>query len=98
MGFTGFGHDLTPEAVAADHKFVRDNGDILAHHIEGVPWAEALGGLPFPKAMLDEWSAKKLATPPGGKVYLAISPGRGDLKVADKAKAQQIEIVEQHFT
>ncbi len=85
MGFTGFGHDLTPEAVAADRKFVRENADILAHHIEGVPWAEALAGLPFPRPMLDEWSAKKLATPPDGKVYLAISPGRGDLKLAEKA-------------
>ena len=51
MGFTGFVHDITPEAVAASRKFVRENGDILAHHIEGVPWAEALSGKPFPKAV-----------------------------------------------
>jgi hypothetical protein len=85
MGFTGFVHDITPEAVAASRKFVRENGDLLAHHIEGVPWAEALSGKPFPKALLDEWEGKKSATPPKGKVYLAISPGRDDLKVADKA-------------
>lgn len=35
--------------------------------------------------MLDVWEGKKLATPPRGKVYLAVSPGRGDLKVTDKA-------------
>ena len=35
--------------------------------------------------MLDEWEGKKSATPPRAQVYLAISPGRGDLKVADKA-------------
>ncbi len=85
MGFTGFVYDMTPEAVNASRKFVRENGDILAHHIEGVPWAQALNGQPFPKAMLEEWEGKKLATPPNGKIYLAISPGRGDLKVADKA-------------
>jgi uncharacterized protein (TIGR03067 family) len=85
MGFTGFVHDTTLEAVTASRKFVRDNGDILAHHIEGVPWAEALNERPFPKALLEEWEGKKTATPRKGKVYLAISPGRGELKVADKA-------------
>jgi hypothetical protein len=64
---------------------VRENGDILCHHIEGVPWAEALSGRPFPEALLEEWEGKKSATPPGGKVYLAISPGRGELKLAEKA-------------
>jgi len=85
MGFTGFVHDITPEAVAASRKFVRENGDILAHHIEGVPWAEALGDLPFSKKFLEEWEGKRSATPPKGKVYLAVSPGRGDLKPAEKA-------------
>jgi len=85
MGFTGFVHDTTLEAVTASRKFVRENGDILAHHIEGVPWAEAFSNQPLPKAMLEEWEGKKSATPPNGKVYLAISPGRGELKLHDKA-------------
>jgi uncharacterized protein (TIGR03067 family) len=85
MGFTGFVYDITLEAVTASRKFVRENGDILCHHIEGVPWAEALNDKPFPQAMLEEWEGKKSATPPTGKVYLAISPGRGDLKIAEKA-------------
>jgi hypothetical protein len=84
MGFTGFVYDYTLEAVAATHKFVRENGDILCHHIEGVPWAQALSGEPFPAAMLKEWQDKKSAAAPGMKIYLAISPGRGDLKPADK--------------
>lgn len=86
MGFTGFVYDFTPEAIAASRQFVRENGDILAHHIEGVPWAEALQGAPFPKALLDEWEGKKAAVPPGGKVFLVISPGRGELKLAEKAQ------------
>jgi hypothetical protein len=85
MGFTGFVHDTTLEAVTASRKFVRENGDILAHHIEGVPWAEALADQPLPPAILEEWEGKKSATPPDGKVYLAISPGRGELKLAEKA-------------
>lgn len=85
MGFTGFVYDLTPEAVTATRQFVRDHGDLLAHHIEGVPWAEMLAGAPFSKALLDDWEGKKAATPPNGQVYLAISPGRGELKIAEKA-------------
>src|SRR5688572_18126000 len=84
MGFTGFVHDTTPAAVADSRKFTRENGDLIAHHIEGVPWAEAHRDLPFPQAMLEEWEGKRSATPPRGKVYLAISPGRGDLKPAEK--------------
>jgi hypothetical protein len=85
MGFTGFSYDITPEAIEASRKFVRENGDIVCHHIEGVPWAEALHNQPFPTALVEEWKGKKAATPAGGKVYLAISPGRGELKIADKA-------------
>lgn len=85
MGFTGFVYDTSLEAVTASRKFVRENGDILAHHIEGVPWAEALSGERFPKVFVEEWEAKKSATPRNGKVYLAISPGRGELKLAEKA-------------
>lgn len=85
MGFTGFVYDITLDAVTNSRRFVKENADLLAHHIEGVPWAEALNGRPFPKVFLDEWESKKLATPKHGKVYLAISPGRGELKVAEKA-------------
>ncbi|MBN1124213.1 MAG: hypothetical protein JXA82_04335 [Sedimentisphaerales bacterium] len=85
MGFTGFPYDITLEAVLETRKFSRENADILAHHIEGVPWAEALYDKEFSKDMMEEWKGKKEAKPAGGKVYLAISPGRGDLKVAEKA-------------
>ncbi len=84
MGFTGFVYDVTLPAVVSSRKFCRENGDMLAHHIEGVPWTAALRDEPFPKEFMREWQNKKLATPPGGKVYLAISPGRGQLKLADK--------------
>lgn len=92
MGFTGFVYDFAPEAVNASRQFVRENGDILAHHIEGVPWGQVVNGQTFPKALLDEWEGKKLATPLTGKVYLAISPGRGELKMADKAGSLPTEL------
>ncbi|MFO0896777.1 MAG: hypothetical protein U0836_05030 [Pirellulales bacterium] len=85
MGFTGFVYDMTPSAVEDSRRFVREHGDILAHHIEGVPWGEAFRGEPLPKALREDWEGKKAATPKNGKVYLAISPGRGELKLHEKA-------------
>jgi len=97
MGFTGFVYDFTPAAIEESRRFVRENGDLIAHHIEGVPWAEALSGEPFSKAFLDEWEGKKAGTPKGGKVYLAISPGRGDLKPAEKAKPLPKELAGKNY-
>jgi hypothetical protein len=85
MGFTAFPPDFTPEAVLSMRKFVKENADLIAHHIEGVPWTESLSGREFPAAFMKEWEEKKKATPANGKIYLAISPGRGDLKPAEKA-------------
>ena len=60
---------------------------MIAHHIEGVPWTEALWEEPFSKELLGEYESKRSMKPPGAKVYLAISPGRGDLKLPDKGAA-----------
>jgi hypothetical protein len=84
MGFTAFPHDFSMEAVEQTRQFVRENADLIAHHIEGVPWAEALRDGPFPKEILDEHESKRSMKPPGAKVYLAVSPGRGDLKLPDR--------------
>jgi hypothetical protein len=84
MGFTAFPYDISIEAVEQTRQFVRDNADLIAHHIEGVPWAEALRDEPFPKEVLDDHGSKRSMKPPGAKVYLAVSPGRGDLKHPDR--------------
>lgn len=85
MGFTAFPHDHTPEAFLETQKFVHANADLIAHHIEGVPWAEMLVGGALPQRLVEDWNGKKSMTPKGAKVYLAVSPGRGELKVSDKA-------------
>jgi len=84
MGFTAFPYDVSVEAVEQTRRFVRDNADLIAHHIEGVPWAEALRDEPFPKELVSEYESKRSMKPPGAKVSLAVSPGRGDLKLPDK--------------
>ncbi len=84
MGFTAFPPDVTPQAIEYTREFVRTNADLIAHHIEGVPWAEALRNEPFPKELMAEREMKRSMKPPGAKVYLAISPGRGELKLAEK--------------
>ena len=93
MGFTGFPHDFSIEAVVDARQFSRQNADIIAHHIEGVPWAELLADKPFSDELINEWKGKKEATPEGGKVYLAISPGRGDLKPGEKSLPFPKELV-----
>ena len=83
MGFTGFPHDITLPAVVEARKFCRTHGDIIAHHMEGVPWTECASKQPFSAKLQSEWQGKNEATAADGRVYVAISPGRGDLKVAD---------------
>jgi hypothetical protein len=87
MGFTAFPHDFRLEAVEETRKFIRANADLIAHHIEGVPWTESLRGDPYSKELLGEYESKRSMRPPGAKVYLAVSPGRGDLKLPDKGAA-----------
>jgi hypothetical protein len=93
MGFTGFPHDISIEAVIQAREFSRQNADIILHHIEGVPWAELLANKPFSDELINEWKGMKEATPKGGKVYLAISPGRGDLKPGEKSLPFPKELV-----
>jgi len=85
MGITAFPHDMTTAAAIETQQFAHQNADIIAHHIEGVPWAAMHRGEAFPAKFAESMNGKKSMTPPGGKVYVAISPGRGKLKPHDKA-------------
>jgi hypothetical protein len=74
MGFTPFVSDATLEAVTDMHRFLRENSDIVAQHIESVPWKEALDGKPFHENLTKDWEGRSNAIAPGAKVYLAVSP------------------------
>jgi hypothetical protein len=84
MGFTGFVYAMTPDAVAATADFCRKHGDLIAHHLEGAAWTEMHIGQDLPPALLQKWNEHRVRKPTNGKVYLALSPGRGELKVAEK--------------
>ena len=63
MGFTAFPHDVTAEALKQTRQFVRTNADLIAHHIEGVPWAGALADKPFPKELVSSNEGKRSMKP-----------------------------------
>ena len=79
MGFTPFPYDITAEAVADTREFLRENADIIAFHMESVPWTEALAGEPFRDGLMADWEYKRGIMPPEAKTYVAVSPGRDGL-------------------
>jgi hypothetical protein len=53
-------------------------GDFIAHHLDGgIPWEEALSGLPYSAELEAEIGARLANTPPNMRTYLALSPLNG---------------------
>ena len=59
MGFTGFLHEYTKKGFLERAKFVPKHGDLIAHHLEGVPWAETLAEKDYTKEVLNDWKDRK---------------------------------------
>lgn len=74
MGFTPFPYDISLQALADTRSMLRENGDLVAAHFEGVPWVEALSGAPFHPNLLSEWQRCRDALGPNSVLYLALSP------------------------
>src|SRR5215217_8457268 len=64
MGFTPFTHDATPQATREMRAFLAENADVLAVHLDGVPWVEALADKPYHPKLMQEWQDKSAARPP----------------------------------
>jgi hypothetical protein len=79
MGFTPFPPDDTPQAAKDVTQFIKNNADIVAQHMESVPWTEALNGQDFKTNLMNSWRGRKDSMPPNATVYLAVNPGRGAL-------------------
>src|SRR5277367_6682435 len=64
MGFTPFPPDDTPQAAKDVTQFIRNNADIVAQHMESVPWTEALNGQEFKANLMNSWRGGKESMPP----------------------------------
>lgn len=74
MGFTPFPWDMTAEAVKTTNKFIVENGDIIAHHLDaGVPWSEALDDRPFHINLQNDWKNRKDASS-DMKIFVSVTP------------------------
>lgn len=77
MGFTPFPWDMTVEAIETTSKFIVNNGDIIAHHLDaGVPWPEALEDKPFHPKMENNWKNRR-EIQKSKKVLVSVTPLNG---------------------
>ena len=75
MGFTRWPPEATLEGLARMDAFLAAHGDMTALHFDGgIPWNEALNGVPLPEAVMNEWSGARNAIPESHTVYVAITP------------------------
>lgn len=75
MGFTPFPYEVSLEAVNYVYGKLQTDADIVNHHFDnGVPWNEALNGLPFHQHLVDDWNYRKSKMGADQKIYLSVSP------------------------
>ncbi|MDJ0748540.1 MAG: glycosyl hydrolase 53 family protein [Woeseiaceae bacterium] len=78
LGFTPWPYDATANAVNFVYSEAAQRGDFIAHHLDaGVPWEEALNGLPYSAELEAELTTRLNSTPVDMKTYLALSPLNG---------------------
>ncbi len=78
LGFTPWPYDATANAVNFVYSEVALRGDFIAHHLDaGVPWEEALNGLPYSADLENELATRLSSTPASMRTYLALSPLNG---------------------
>ncbi len=94
MGFSPFPHDQTTEAVDWVNGFLAENADVVAHYLEGVPWTEALAGMPYDPDLDRDWERERSADHPNSKSFVAMTPidwGRTTL-AAYRAEAEGLPL------
>jgi hypothetical protein len=75
LGFTDFPHGNSLAAVLAAWSVIGQDADMASVHFDdGVPWPEALGGLPYNTDYTAELDAKAAAIPHGHLTYLSLTP------------------------
>ena len=75
FGITPFPYDFSAEAVARVRETIAANSTLFALHLDdGIPWKEALEGLPLPARIQRDWDEQVRSIPKGRPVYVAIAP------------------------
>jgi hypothetical protein len=79
MGFTPWPYDFTIAAVDDTYTKINENGDLVAHHLDGgIPWDEALSGSAYHVNVESEFSTRVTKTQANKVVYLAVNPLNSD--------------------
>ncbi len=75
LGFTDFPYANSQEGVADAYAVIERDGDMIVMHYDGgLPWQEALDGLPYPQIFLNEINGKAAAIPTTHPTFLALTP------------------------
>jgi len=75
LGLTPWPPDFTAEGVDEAYRLIAEHCDLICHHLDdGIPWPEALAGTPYPPQVEQNLRDRVARTPPGHKVYLAVTP------------------------
>ena len=86
MAFTPFPYDYSADPTTAatilDNVYtdLANNTDMVAHHFDnGIPWNAALiDTYPYDAHIMSDWQTRRDKTPPGSKIYVAITPINSD--------------------
>ena len=79
MGFTPWPYDATSNAVNDTYTKIQDNGDMVAHHLDGgIPWQEALAGSSYHASVEAELNTRLSQTQSGKVIYLAVGSLNND--------------------
>ncbi|MCD4691206.1 hypothetical protein K8S17_07070 [bacterium] len=79
MGFTGYPHANSSEAVIDAWDVIARDADLAVIHEDGgIPWQEALDGTPYPTSYAAWHDFQVSSIPAGHTVYLAVTPISND--------------------
>lgn len=75
LGLTDFPSSASESSVEFAYRIVAQDGDMAAWlWSDGVPWAEALVGAPYPRSLMADLERRAAKTPPGHLVYVGVTP------------------------
>lgn len=79
MGFTPFPYDFSLSAVEETYDIAAKHSDMITFHLDnGVPWSEALAGVPFDPHVQEDLRYKSSQAKRFKKVYVSTTPQAHD--------------------